>query len=94
MLILDEATSALDYETQRKICNNLISKKKDQSIFFITHRLSTIRKADLIRRTQSDQNDQTLDVARLAQKDEVDKEKIEVSRERNAINIAKNMLGS
>jgi len=53
-----------------------------------------IRKADLIRRTQSDQNDQTLDVARLAQKDEVDKEKIEVSRERNAINIAKNMLGS
>ena len=53
-----------------------------------------IRKADLIRRTQDDQNNQTLDVARLAQKDQVDKEKIEVARERNAINIAKNMLGS
>jgi len=52
-----------------------------------------IRKADLIRRTQDDQNDQTLDLAKLAQKDQVDKEKIEVSRERNAINIAKNMLG-
>ena len=53
-----------------------------------------IKKADLIRRTQGDQNAQTLDVARLAQKDQVDKEKLEVSRERNAINIAKNMLGS
>ena len=52
-----------------------------------------IRKADLIRRTQDDQNDQTLDLAKLAQKDQVDKERIEVSRERNAINIAKNMLG-
>ena len=53
-----------------------------------------IRKADLIRRTQDDQNDSTMEIARLAQKDEVDKERIEVSRERNAINIAKNMLGS
>jgi hypothetical protein len=53
-----------------------------------------IRKADLIRRTQDDQNDSTMEIARLAQKDEIDKEKIEVSRERNAINIAKNMLGS
>jgi hypothetical protein len=35
-----------------------------------------------------------MEIARLAQKDEIDKEKIEVSRERNAINIAKNMLGS
>jgi hypothetical protein len=53
-----------------------------------------IRKADLIRRTQDDQNDSTMEIARLAQKDEIDKERIEVSRERNAINIAKNMLGS
>ena len=53
-----------------------------------------IRKADLIRRTQDDQNDQTLDVARLAQKDQVDKEKLDVARERNAINIAKSMIGS
>jgi hypothetical protein len=52
-----------------------------------------IRKADLIRRTQDDQNDSTMEIARLAQKDEIDKERIEVSRERNAINIAKNMLG-
>ena len=53
-----------------------------------------IRKADLIRRTQDDQNNQTLDVARLAQKDQVDKEKLDVARERNAINIAKSMIGS
>jgi ATP-binding cassette subfamily B protein len=45
---MDEATSALDYETERKVCDNLHEKLIDQTVFFITHRLSTIRQADMI----------------------------------------------
>lgn len=48
MLILDEATSALDYETERKVCDNLRKRSNACTTFFITHRLSTIRKADRI----------------------------------------------
>jgi ATP-binding cassette subfamily B protein len=48
MLVLDEATSALDYATEKEVCNNLIAKFKDRTVFFITHRLGTIINADLI----------------------------------------------
>jgi len=48
LLILDEATSALDYENESIICDQLMSNLKDSTIFFITHRLSTIRNADRI----------------------------------------------
>ena len=48
LLVMDEATSALDYETERKVCDNLLENLSDQTVFFITHRLSTIRKADMI----------------------------------------------
>ena len=48
LLIMDEATSALDYETERKVCEGLRSSCKDSTVFFITHRLSTVRKSDLI----------------------------------------------
>ena len=48
LLVMDEATSALDYETERKVCDNLHEKLVDQTVFFITHRLSTIRQADVI----------------------------------------------
>ena len=48
LLVMDEATSALDYETERKVCDNLLSNLNDRTVFFITHRLSTIRRADLI----------------------------------------------
>ncbi|MCP9816008.1 peptidase domain-containing ABC transporter [Synechococcus sp. GreenBA-s] len=48
LLVMDEATSALDYETERQVCENLRSTLKDCTVFFITHRLSTIRSADLI----------------------------------------------
>lgn len=48
MLVLDEATSALDYDTERRICNNLLEELSDRTVFFITHRLSTIRRADMI----------------------------------------------
>ncbi|HEY9665378.1 MAG TPA: peptidase domain-containing ABC transporter [Coleofasciculaceae cyanobacterium] len=48
MLILDEATSALDYNTERQVCLNLAQAYKDRTVLFITHRLTTIRNADLI----------------------------------------------
>ncbi len=48
MLILDEATSALDYDSERQVCNNLAETFKHQTVFFITHRLSAIKNADVI----------------------------------------------
>ena len=45
---MDDATSALEYETARKVCDNLLENLDDQTVFFITHRLSTIRQADVI----------------------------------------------
>lgn len=48
LLVMDEATSALDYETERRVCDNLIQALHDCTVFFITHRLSTVRRADLI----------------------------------------------
>ena len=48
MLILDEATSALDATTERQVCLNLFEAFRGRTVFFITHRLSTVRNADLI----------------------------------------------
>ena len=48
LLVMDEATSALDYDTERRVCQNLRESLKDCSVFFVTHRLSTVRNADLI----------------------------------------------
>ena len=48
LLILDEATSALDYITERQVCLNLKKAFEGSTVFFITHRLSTIRAADVI----------------------------------------------
>lgn len=48
LLILDEATSALDYDSERQVCLNLAQAYKGRTVFFITHRLSTIRNSDLI----------------------------------------------
>jgi subfamily B ATP-binding cassette protein HlyB/CyaB len=48
LLILDEATSALDYLTERQVCINLKHAFEGTTVFFITHRLSTIRSADQI----------------------------------------------
>ncbi len=53
LLIFDEATSALDYETERKVCTNLMHRFKDRTCFFITHRLNTIARADWILFMQS-----------------------------------------
>ncbi len=48
LLILDEATSALDYNAERQVCLNLAETFRQRTVFFITHRLSTIRNANLI----------------------------------------------
>ena len=48
LLIMDEATSALDYATERKVCEGIRTACTDSTVFFITHRLSTVRNADLI----------------------------------------------
>ena len=48
LLVMDEATSALDYDTERRVCENLLDGLKEHTVFFITHRLSSIRRADMI----------------------------------------------
>lgn len=48
LLVMDEATSALDYETERRVCENLLESLHDCTVFFITHRLSTIRRAQRV----------------------------------------------
>jgi ATP-binding cassette, subfamily B, bacterial HlyB/CyaB len=48
LLVLDEATSALDYLTERQVCLNLADSFKDSTVFFITHRLNTVKHADTI----------------------------------------------
>ena len=48
LLVMDEATSALDYETERQVCNNLLDSLQDCTVFFITHRLPTIRRANRV----------------------------------------------
>ena len=48
LLVLDEATSALDYDTEANVCHNLQDQLKGKTVFFITHRLSTVRHADRI----------------------------------------------
>jgi HlyB family type I secretion system ABC transporter len=48
LLILDEATSALDYDSEHQVCTNIASAFEGKTVFFITHRLTTIRNADII----------------------------------------------
>lgn len=48
LLVLDEATSALDYATEQQVCRNLNEVFRGRTVFFITHRLATIKIADTI----------------------------------------------
>ena len=48
LLILDEATSNLDAESEKIIQNNLDNILSNQTTLVIAHRLSTVRRADLI----------------------------------------------
>ncbi|MBW4601272.1 MAG: peptidase domain-containing ABC transporter [Calothrix sp. FI2-JRJ7] len=48
LLILDEATSALDYQFEQEVCRNLREVFHKKTVFFITHRLNTVKNADII----------------------------------------------
>ena len=48
ILVLDEPTSALDAGSEKIITESLDELMKDKTTFIIAHRLSTVRKADLI----------------------------------------------
>ncbi|MHA1743817.1 MAG: ABC transporter ATP-binding protein, partial [Candidatus Heimdallarchaeota archaeon] len=48
ILILDDASSAIDAETERKIQIAIANVMKNRTTFIITHRLATIKNADLI----------------------------------------------
>jgi len=48
LLILDEPTASLDAETEVAVLENLAEWGRGRAIFLITHRLSTIRRADRI----------------------------------------------
>ena len=48
ILILDESTSSLDTESESEIMNLLFSLKREKTLLFITHRLSTIKNVDRI----------------------------------------------
>jgi ABC-type multidrug transport system fused ATPase/permease subunit len=48
ILILDEPTAALDAATEHAVMTNLVEWGQGRAIFLITHRISTIRRADNI----------------------------------------------
>ena len=48
ILILDEPTASLDVATEHRVLQRMSEWGKDKVIFFITHRIATIRQADQI----------------------------------------------
>jgi ABC-type multidrug transport system fused ATPase/permease subunit len=48
ILILDDSTSSVDVETERRIHQAMIAVMEGRTTFVIAHRLSTVRRADLI----------------------------------------------
>jgi subfamily B ATP-binding cassette protein MsbA len=48
VLVLDEATAALDTESERYVQKALANLTRDRTTVVIAHRLSTVRRADLI----------------------------------------------
>jgi ABC-type bacteriocin/lantibiotic exporter with double-glycine peptidase domain len=48
LLVLDEATSALDAETEASVSDAIGALKGETTVVMIAHRLSTVRKADIV----------------------------------------------
>ena len=48
ILVLDEPTAALDAATEQTVMRNLAAWGRERAIFLVTHRISTIRRADNI----------------------------------------------
>jgi ATP-binding cassette subfamily B protein len=48
MIILDEPTSAIDAKAEYEIFNNIFSEHNDKTALIVSHRFSTVRKADRI----------------------------------------------
>src|SRR5947208_15608238 len=48
ILILDDALSSVDTHTEDKILNHLREIMQDRTTIFISHRVSTVRNADMI----------------------------------------------
>lgn len=48
ILILDEPTAALDAQTEHRVLDRLAQWREGRAIFLITHRISTIQRADKI----------------------------------------------
>ena len=48
LLVLDEPTSAIDAKAEHAIFNNIYSHQSNKSVLIISHRFSTVRKADEI----------------------------------------------
>ena len=48
LLVLDEATSSLDAESEQLVQEALVNLMRNRTTFVIAHRLSTVRRADLI----------------------------------------------
>ncbi|MDC0893229.1 ABC transporter ATP-binding protein [Pseudomonadales bacterium] len=54
LIIFDEATSALDNQTEQKIMKKIGQMNKNQTMFFIAHRLTTLKQCDTIIRINED----------------------------------------
>jgi ATP-binding cassette, subfamily B, bacterial PglK len=48
LIIFDEATSALDNQTEQEIMKQIGQLNKNQTMFFIAHRLTTLKQCDII----------------------------------------------
>lgn len=48
IVILDEGTNQLDAENELLVMSELLKMKEDKIIIFITHRMSTVSRADWI----------------------------------------------
>ena len=48
ILVFDEATNALDVQTEKKIINEIFSKKRNNTIVFVSHNQNNLTYCDLI----------------------------------------------